>query len=291
MRKILDKIIWILVGGLISFLVYLIFGKTSNNELLKTINDDYSSLINVVLTFVLVTITVIYVILTNKIAKSSNDSVKEAQRQLSLSKVPVLMIDIGEATGTEYFGNNRRQLGVKIKTKNIGDSPAIKVYAQMSIEYKHIDFENIDELYEYTFIGNVGNGEEVEAEMHFETLKIEKMLEDLTICSTKNSFRVKNNSKQSAYEGPDLKLRLIYSNVHNEFFETEFKTEILSLNAFKRDVEDEKDRFVFWFSDDKIKDDEPFKLMFKNPIFSSLEFNKIDISEAKRIADRYKELI
>ncbi len=272
-------------------LLYLVFNEKSIAELLKSINDDYSSIINVFLTFILVTITLIYVILTNSISKASKEAVVEAQKQLSLSKVPVLMIEVLEATGGEYFGNKRRQLSVKIKIKNIGDSPAIKIYAKMKLDYKHVDFEYYDELFEYTFIGNIGTNEEVETDMHFETVKIEKMIEDLTICSAKNSFRVKNDPKQSAYQGPDLKLSLVYSNVHNEFFETEFITEILALDAFKRTVENEIDKYVFWFSDEKIKDNEPFKLIFKNQIFSTWDFNKIDKTDAKLIADRYRELI
>lgn len=199
------------------------------------------------------------------------------------------MPEIIDATGTEYFGEERRQLHVKIKTKNIGDSPAIKIYAQIMFEYKHVEFENYDELYEYTSIGNIGVNEDKEAELHFETVKIEKMIEDLSIRHAKNSSRVKINPRQSIYQGPNLKLRLIYANVHNQYFETEYITEVLSLDAFKR--KDEKDRYVFWFSDKKVKDDEPFKLMFKNPIFDTLDFKKLSEEEAERLAKRYKELI
>lgn len=289
MKHIYSKLLWILIGSLITIIFLLIFRQDSILVLLKSINDNYSSILNVLLTFILVATTLVYVILTNKIAKSSHESVKEAQNQLSLSKVPVLMPEVIDATGTDYFGDERRQLHVKVKVKNIGDSPAIKIYAQIMFEYKHVEFEYYDELYEYTFIGNIGTDGEIEAEMHFETVKIEKMIEDLTIRHAKNSFRVKNNPRQSAYQGPDLKLRLIYSNVHNQYFETEYITEILSLDAFKR--KDEKDRYIFWFSDKKIEDNEPFKLMFKNPIFDTLEFNKIDKEEADKLAMRYKELI
>lgn len=289
MSSLLNKFFWIFIGMIIAVVLFFVLKIDKIQDIMKDLNDNYSPILNAISSLILVVITLVYVIITYFISKASSKSVKETQKQLSFSKVPVVIAELLEAKGTKYFGDKRRQLHINLKVKNIGDGPAIQLYIKIKMIYNHVEFEYFDELYEYTFAGNLSVEQEENVELRFETKKIEKMIEDLSIRYAKNIYRVKNNPSQSAFSGPELSLELIYSNVHGQFFKSTIINEILSLDAYRRKPEQE--RYVYWTSEKSIKDNEAFKLMMKNPIFQTNEFSAIDKNDAENFIQKYKNLL
>ncbi len=285
-----------LLGVLFSRLLLLPLARTSISGVLKTVNDNYAAVLGVFLTSILLLITLIYVVLTHFQVKASNESVdlsrkflEQAHKQLRHSNIPVLVPEVTETSGTGYFGKRRRQLHVTCKIKNIGAGPAIGVHTRIKLLYKHVDFQYHDEYAEYSFIGNIGINEERTAEMHFETRKIEKMIEDFTIAHAKNIYRVKNNPSQRAYPQTDISVELICSNVHGQYFRSYLVHPLGGIEAYERGRKE--DQHIYWTSEESLGEDEPFELSLLNPIFQTFSFDPVDNQEAERFIARYRELV
>lgn len=249
--------------------------------MLISINNDYAAVLSTIFSLLLVIVTLIYVMLTYR-------QVQQLEKEHKISVVPTLIPEIIETTGSAYFAD-RRQLCVKLKIQNIGDGPALRIYSRMKIKYNNVDFKDYDELYEYSYLGSLAPMKEDELEMHFETKKIEKMMEDLSIQHAKNTYRVKVNPSQKAFIGPFLVIELVYSNIHGQFFKTKYSREILGLIAYKRSGEE--DQNIFWRSENELKDEEPFKLSLINPIFQSFDVTALKINAADDFIEKYKKLI
>jgi hypothetical protein len=162
-RDWVGRIIFLAVGVLGALAFTVLFGDKTVLETLKDINDKYAAVVGALLTAVLVLVTLVYVILTYFQVKASHQSLAVSQRllrqaedQLRLSKVPILVAEVTNTHGTAYFGRHRRQLGIDWKVKNIGDSPALQAYARMALKYKYVEFQYVDQLFEYFFLGSVG---------------------------------------------------------------------------------------------------------------------------------------
>ena len=254
-------------------------------ELLKSINNDYSAVLSAIFSLLLLIITLIYVMLTYR-------QVQQLEKSHKISVIPTLVPDIVEAKGTEYFGDEkfrRRQLGVKCKVQNIGDGPALRIYSKIRFKYNYIDFKDYDELFEYSYLGYLASMEENELEMHFETIKIEKMIEDFSIKHAKNMYRVRVNPHHKVFLGPSLVIELVYSNIHGQFFKTVVGREISSLKAYNRN--DEEKQHIFWSTEEELKDDEPFELTLMNPIFQSFEITPLENNAAIEFIEKYEKLI
>ncbi|MDD2919007.1 hypothetical protein [Rhodoferax sp.] len=296
MNNVVKNIIFFFLGAGLTSLVLLYISDDGVLITLENINNRYASIIGVVFSVVLVIVTLIYVILTffqvnasNKSVEVSQNLLKQTEKQLMFSNVPTLIPDITETSGSAYFGEKRRQLGIKAIVKNIGDSPALHVHTRIKLIYKHVEYEWKDQLYEYSFIGNLSAQEEKKSDMHFETRKIEKMMEDFSISHAKNVYRVKNNPAQSSYRGPDLSIEVIYSNVHGQYFKSHLIHPILAIEAPER--EEKEKGYVYMHDDEHIKDDERFKLALINPIFQEFLFEPISNEEANSLIEKYRSLV
>ena len=224
------------VGTAVGALMLWILSGNKALAIVAEINQKYANTITAIFTVALVLVTFVYVVLTYLLVRTTNRSVEisekvlyQSEKQHFLSRVPLLVIESIEVKGSRYFGKRRRQLTVNCRIRNIGDSPAVTVYTRTNLSFKFVEFEWKDELFEYSFIGSLKAGEEKPAGMHFETKKIEKMLEDLSIEYTKNIYRVRNNPTEKAYKGTDLVVEVICSNVHGKHFRSKLVCPILTV--------------------------------------------------------------
>lgn len=296
MTNAVKNTIFFFLGVALTCIVLLLISDKGVLVKIESINTRYASFLGVIFSVVLVMVTLIYVILTFYQVQASNRSVevsqnllKQTEKDLVFSTIPTVIPDVKETSGSPYFGDRRRQLGINVAVKNIGDSPALHVHTRIKLIYKHVEFEWKEQLYEYSFVGNLSAQEEKEADMHFETRKIEKMMEDFSIQHAKNVYRVKNNPSQSAYRGPDLSVEVVYSNVHGQYFKSHLVHPILAIEAPER--KDEEKGYVYMHDDEHIKDDESFKLVLINPIFQEFLFEPISNEEANRLIGNYRALV
>ncbi len=296
MNRLLRCVGVLLLGVVFFGLLSLPRVSMSISGVLKTVNDDYAAVLGVFLTLILLLITLVYVFLTHFQVKASNESVdlsrkflEQAHKQLRHSNIPVLVPEVTETGGTKYFGERRRQLHVTCRIKNIGDGPSIRIHTRIKLLYKYVDYHYHDEYAEYFFIGSIGANEERTAKMHFETRKIEKMIEDFTIAHAKNTCRVKNNPSQKPYPNTDISVELICSNVHGQYFRSYLVHPLGGINAYERGRKE--DQKIYWTSKEPLGEDELFELILLNPIFQTFSFDPVDSQEAERFIARYRELV
>lgn len=262
---------------------YIVINGYNIEELLKSINNDYAAVLGTISSLLLVIVTLIYVMLIY-------DQGQQLEKTHKTSVTPILVPEIIKTNGTEYF-EGRRQLGLTYKIKNIGDGPALQIYSKIKLNYQYVEFKDYNDLYEYSYLASLASMKEDELHMHFETEKIEKMIEDLSIKHAKNMNRIKVNPSQKAYPGPDIVIELIYSNIHRQFFKTILSREILGLNKCKKiDDEKEEDQIIIFDVENELKDDEPFELSLINPIFQSLEVIPLKTDIAIKIIEEYEKL-
>ncbi len=296
-RHITGAIAYAALGAAICLVtIALLRASGEGTALLRTINDHYAAVLGTAFSLILILITAVYVVLTYLQARATQQSVSlnreflaHAEKQLLHSRVPMLMAEMEKSKGGPYFGERRRQLGVDWKLKNIGDGPALQIHIRMKLKYTHAEFEDYDQTCEQSFVGNLAPRDEATAHMWFETAKIEKMQEDFSIKSAKNTARVKLNPRQSAYRGPELHLTVLYSNVHGQFFKTVVVYPILCLRVASREEEDEK--MAYWFAEKPLQDEEDFELVLMNPIFSTFSFAPVDHTEAEAEIEHYRALL
>lgn len=296
MKHATTAIVYSLLGAIMGSVAMLLLQNSNETDVLQKINNDYATLLSTVFSLILIIITSVYVMLTHTQAKSAQESVRisqdylaHAEKQLMHSRVPMLVAKITKAQGCAYFGQRRRQLGIDWEINNIGDGPAVQIYTRMKLRYSHAEFEDYDELYEHSFIGSLAPSETTAAHMHFETTKIEKMIEDFEIKKAKNMARIKVNPRQSAHRGPLLELEILYSNVHGQYFKSLYHIPLGCLKVDSR--EDEQEKMVYWLADKPLQDDEAFEVHQINPVFSTFHFQAVDHSEGEAIIERYRQLI
>lgn len=297
MKHIVAAIAYCVLGGILSLCALLLLQGTGGLQALRTINDNYAAVLGTVFSLFLIVITAVYVVLTYLQAKSTQESVRinreflaQAERQLTHSRVPMLVAEMTKAKGGAYFGDKRRQLRIDWKLRNIGDGPSVQIHTRMKLRYTHAEFDDYDEIFEHSFVGNLAPAEESMAEMHFETTKIEKMVEDFEIKYSKNSTRIKFNPRQAPFKGPHLEFEALYSNVHGQYFKTFCVFPLLCLRVDTRTGTD-KEKMVYWFDDKPLQDDEEFELVPMNPIFSTFNFHAVTQVEGDAFIERYRNLI
>jgi hypothetical protein len=264
-------------------------------EILKIINQDYANVLSTIFSLLLFIVTTMYVIITQRQAKISQQSIElnkiylqQLEREHKTSVTPTLIPEEIHSHGSGYFGDRRRQLKIKCKLKNIGNSPAFQIYSNTGLNYKYVEVKDYKQLYENSYTGFLAPMSTVEVEMHFETKKVEKLIEDLNITHEKNLFRLENDFHQKSFSGTDLIIEFVYSNIHGQYFKTKYEINILGFDAYKR--EDENDRKIYFSSKNALKDDEVFRLMLINPIFSHLEIKPVDDTEAEEFITSYKNI-
>ena len=294
-RHIAAAISYCVLGAMLCCCAFLVLSSSGASQVLRNINDHYAAVLGAAFSVILIIVTVVYVVLTYFQARSTQESVRlnreflsQAERQLLHSRVPMLVAEIVKTKGGAYFGEKRRQLRIDWKLRNMGDGPALQIHTRMKLRYSHAEFDDYDETFEHSFVGNIAPTEEANVDMHFETTKIEKMVEDFDIQFAKNSARMKVNPRQSAYKGPRLEFECVYCNVHGQYFQT---THVLPLLCLRVETRTEKEQMVYWFAEKPLQDDEEFEIVPMNPIFSTFDFQSLTESDGKAFIDRYRKLM
>jgi hypothetical protein len=249
-------------------------------ESLKSINDNYGSLLGSLFAFFMVIVTTTYAFFTHK-------GVRSAQESFKRSATPVLIPNVKSAHGTECFTEyGRRQLGVNWRIKNIGNDPAIKIYARMRIQYVEDVRAFVNERYEYTYLAQLAAGGEEIIRVHFETRNVNKLIHELTIREAKNVARVARGGREPALKRPSITLDILYSNIHGQQFLTSYSIETCGIIVPDRDKED---RSRFWFAwniklnEYPLREDERFELSFISEIWAAFDIIPVE----RRVAQAF----
>ena len=107
-------------------------------DILQFINTYLSGILSVLVSAITAVITLIYVIFTYKQMKASQKSVEQTSEQMKINNQPCVVADISQTHGSACFTESgRRQLHIELEIENIGDSPALEIYALSHMELQH----------------------------------------------------------------------------------------------------------------------------------------------------------
>lgn len=282
---------------LLDALFHIFFGLYSTADLLKEINQDYSNLLTALFSFLLFAVTAVYVIFTYKQVKISKKSIalnidylKQLENEHKTSITPVLVpIDVKTHGGGlfQIYETWNRKLNVYCNIKNIGNSPAIQIYAKIGVKLKFVTENEHSTSTEYRYIGALAINENNDAMMSFEKDKLTSLLEDISIMLKKNIDKVKNNNGQKLVAGSTLVINLVYSNIHNQYYKTIYERDIIGLSV----IEDEKNERNYLINELELGDNEQFELMLINPSSSRLEFTLLSETEAEDFIKKTEEFL
>lgn len=206
-------------------------------ELLRTINNDYSALLTLVSSIIMIIVTIVYVNQTMKQAKYAKESAELVAKQIKIDKQPCVIPEIVDSHGSAFDAGDytRIQLGFKVTLKNIGDSPALNLFTvgEIELQFTQDSSGNLKRLpasLQPIFVQALGSGEQKEIILTFETNEIKQMMKDLQIAMDKNWDRIKNDPTRSAYNGAKIIVHVFSKNIMGQWSESVLSHDIAWLN-------------------------------------------------------------
>lgn len=206
-------------------------------EFIKMINNDYSGVLSLVSSLIMVVVTIIYVGHTKRQANYAKESVELVTKQIKTDKQPCIVPEVTGASGVAFDAESytRVQLGFDINLKNVGDAPAINVYTLADIELQFtIDAAGNKKLLHASllpeFVQALAAGEDKMIHIHFETAEVHALIRELAKSHELNMERIRNNPHQHAYVGAKLIIRVLFKNVMGQWCESSISQVIAELN-------------------------------------------------------------
>lgn len=202
-------------------------------EILKTINNDYATVLTMLISFITGAITLAYVIFTYKQMKFTEKSVNVMKNQLSLQEQPCVLPSIIKGSSDAALDNGRRWLKIEFNLKNIGLSPAISVFSVCYLKLKYTSNNGcnivpMSSAIEY--LPSLAATEEKTLYLSFENKEIKCLLDDLEVCHFKNMERLRTNPYLNHYRGTDFVIKVFSKNILGQWFETKLEQEIAWLH-------------------------------------------------------------
>lgn len=202
-------------------------------NLLQSINTNYSAVLTLFTSILMVIVTIIYVWFTKKQADYARKSVETLITQIKVDKQPCIVPTILETNGTAFNATDyvRMQLHFKVKLDNCGDSPATNIFTFAFIELQNeIDEQGEKEIIMGAvlpdFVHAIMSKEAETTSLHFETREIEMLINDLSICINKNWERIKNNPSKNHIHGPNIIIKVFYRNIMGQWYTSTLIKEI-----------------------------------------------------------------
>lgn len=250
--------------------------------------NEYSSLIQVICSFCILLVTILYVWFTWKQTQYTKESFLESIKKSKEDRQPYLVPSIktvkGGAFGTDEY--IRIQLNFKYLLENVGDSSAVSVYTLLYARLKNqttsrLLYAHLIPHYNYS----IGVGKRVIDRIHFETKQFRDLVEDLCISYVKNEKRIQIDPSQEAYGGPVIIMRVLYMNMMGQWFESTLEQQILEIT---KQIEEETKKEQYANNVD-IENGDHFRGYMINPSFSKLTRKTVTIEYVKNIFDDCKK--
>ena len=230
---------------------------------------ENANMIQVICSFCMLIVTILYVVFTWKQAKYTKQAFLESVKQTKEDRQPYIIPTIENVSGVAFETSDdiRVQLNFHCKMENVGDSSAVSIYALLyaKMQYqqdKKLVYAHLIPRYNYT----IGVAKTAEEDIHFETSQFRDIIEDLEISHVKNMKRIETNPYQEAFKGPDLILRILYKNMMGQWFESELVQELLNV-TYKPKDENERGEIV---TNKDVTDGDVYKGYMINPCFSHM---------------------
>lgn len=265
-------------------------------EVLLLINNNFASLLSVIVAVISACITLIYVVFTYKQMKATQNATETAIQQLRLNNQPCVIPMITATRGTKCFTKTRRQLLIEIELDNVGDSPAITVFTFSHLELQYINnkkdgSKTVNMEYIPFFKKCIKSGEKIEASVRYETFEINMLLEDLKVALEKNIERLRTDPHRTHYKGTVLVVEVYYRNVVGQWFKNVLRQEICWMsdkNAAPRKTNNINENTI---PPSPLLSDTEFELQLVSEAFSSFSIGVVDEKEIQDKLKEYKEYL
>lgn len=305
----------IIVGVILNQLVHIDF----STDIIKNINNNYANVIGFMVSFMTAIITTIYVIFTYKQVKVAEQSIALAEQSATYSQLavtanqemvesmnqqikqannPCIVPEITKSHGTSCFYKTRRQLHINFEIKNIGDSPAISIYAFAWFKLKHTLCDGKDNVAMYflpDYIPNLEVNKKNKFSVRFETDEIKALINDLSRAYSLNTERINTDPSKAAYPDTDLVLRIYYKNIAGQWYEVTYIREILSIEVKGKSFEDKKSNktkikaFEKSVPPQSLDNRDVFELEFISEMFSLLDIKLVDEDKIEKLLSPFKD--
>lgn len=262
-------------------------------DFIKIINQDYSNFLSALAgifsalgSFLLLFVTMIYVIFTYKqvnIAKESIDLnkeyLKQSERQHKTSVVPILEpIEIkvhGGACYPTFNGSMNRKLFVFWNMKNTGNSPAIQIYNKIEFKLKFVEGDSHIFTSRYRYAGSLTTNDKRDASAEFDIDKLSLLLADIIAMLKYNTDVLEKGLGEGLARGATLAVNCVFTNVYDQYFKTVYEGEIYNITV--KDKNGQK-RNLYKLDEQMLKNDEEFDLIIP---FYRLKFSLLNDVEKK----------
>lgn len=243
-------------------------------ETIKNINTNYANVLGFGTSLLTAMVTIIYVTFTYRQTKASEKTVILAEqsssfsqqaatanqqmvesmhKQLKQANHPCIIPRITATHGSKCFYKDRRQLLINFEISNIGNGPALGIYAFAWFKLKYIKYHDNDLVpmfYLPDYVPSLAIGEKAECSLRFENEEIDVLVEDLNQEYKLNMERVNTNPSRPVFHGTDLVIKIYYKNISNQWYEATYMQEIKGLfikneekaDKSPKDIENSKGR-------------------------------------------------
>lgn len=202
-------------------------------ELVKIINHDFSGVLSLLSSLIMVIVTIIYVRHAKRQADYAKESVDLITQQIKTDKQPCIVPSVTDSDGYAFDATDytRIQLGFDINLKNVGDAPAINIYTLADIELQMALEESGNKkvlsaaLLPY-FVQALSSGGETTINIHFETDEVNSLVQELSETMEMNWERIKTNPSHHPYRGALLIIRALFKNTMGQWCESVISYEI-----------------------------------------------------------------
>lgn len=219
--------------------------------------------------FILIAVTLTYVILTNKILRT-------ADKQFKVASNPIIGLKIKKMHIGKVYGPKRRTLTISLDIQNIGNSPAmdIQIDGELILSHTSIDGQKTIPAYgeprRLPFL-TVGEKEvnDFETDVHFGNKAIIYLFDDFRENSRLNMHRIETDPTMESYKAAKVRIIVYYNNNLGQLFQSVYDTHV----DMGMDIKNEKDKVIIK-NKDVPRDDEELELNH-HPIVRPVFYSKL----------------
>lgn len=206
-------------------------------EIIKAINSDYAGVLSLLSSIIMVIVTIVYVGHTKRQADYAKKSVELVAQQMKTDKQPCIIPFVTDSHGSTFATTDytRIQLCFDIKLQNVGEAPAINVYALADIELQFTNKPNGEKKILHAallpeFVQAISVKEEAAVGIHFETAEVRALIRELETASELNCERIRTNPSRHPYVGAKLIVRVFFKNTMGQWYESVHSRDIAWLS-------------------------------------------------------------
>lgn len=265
-------------------------------DFLKHINTNYSALLSLLSSVIMVIVTIIYVVQTKRQADYAKESAELVAKQIKTDKQPCIVPSVVDSKGIAFDAGDytRIQLGFDISLENVGESPAINVYTLCAIELQQSKNSegkeiNLSAALLPNFVQAIAVRAKEEINIHFETDEVLDLVNELSIAMEKNWERIRTNPSKHHYVGANLNIKVLFKNIMGQWSESVISYEIAWLEYLEPPKSSSHNINANTIPPLVIKEDDEFRAVLISQSYAPFAHKMVTDEYVKKIISQYKD--